>query len=439
MMGTRRTSIHTLAIVLLTLVVVVAVHTQAQALTVRTDRPSYLPGDTVVASGTAPANSWVGVSIMNPAGKEIDFKLVQAGADGTYRAEFKLPTQLPYGDWTAGTYTVKAWLGTVTATTTFTLAPGARIYGRVVDTKGSPVADAEIAIVETGVSTRSRVDGVFELHTLPGNATIRVAKTGYIAVEKSVRLALGDNDIGTIAIQALDEVVATLSSKVATLETRVAQLEKTLSDIQKTLQDISTAIGRLATKDDVVGARNDILAALRPISTDLAAVKGDVAAIKSDVAAAKSDLATVKSDVAAVKGAMATKSDVEAVRTAVADLNTALKSVSDAVTAARGDITKVRTDVLDAVASAVNAARDASAKADDAKRSADAAKSSADAAVSGINAVRGDVANIKATVADTSGAVSGVYTLVVVALVFAVIGAAASIYMLLRLSKALGK
>ncbi|MCX8168037.1 MAG: carboxypeptidase regulatory-like domain-containing protein [Ignisphaera sp.] len=413
--------------------------TVAQALTVSVDKPTYIPGETVVVSGTAPAGSWVGVSVVNPAGEEVDYRMVQADAAGRYTASVKLPSRLPYAKWVAGEYTVYAYLGAATASAKFVLSAGSRAVGRVVDAKGSPVADAEIVVVETGDLARSRADGSFELYTAPGTVTIRVSKPGYTRVERRVTLALGDNDLGTIAIQALDEVVATLSTRIATLEAKVAQLEKTLSDIQKTLQDISTAIGRLATKDDVVGARNDILAALRPISTDLATVKSDVAAIKSDVAAAKSDLATVKSDVAAVKGAMATKSDVEAVRTAVADLNTALKSVSDAVTAARGDITKVRTDVLDAVASAVNAARDASAKADDAKRSADAAKSSADAAVSGINAVRGDVANIKATVADTSGAVSGVYTLVVVALVFAVIGAAASIYMLLRLSKALGK
>lgn len=427
-------------LLLLTLLVAVAVApVVAQALTVSTDKRTYIPGETVVVSGTAPAGSWVGIAVVNPAGREVDYRMVQADAAGRYTASVKLPSKLPYADWIAGEYTVYAYLGATRAAATFILSAGSKAIGRVVDAKGNPVADAEVLVVETGDLARSRADGSFELYTSPGTVTVRVSKPGYTRAEKTVTLALGDNDLGTIAIQPLDEVVAALSGRVATLETKVAQLEKTLTDIQKILTDISTAIGRLATKDDVTSAKNDILNALKPISADLAAVKSDAAAIKSDLAA-------VKSDVAAVKAAMATKSDVEAVKAAIGDLNaavrdvaTAVKGVGDAVTAARGDITKVRTDVLDAVASAVNAARDAAAKADDAKRSADAAKSSADAAVSGINAVKGDVSAIKSGVADTSGAVSGIYTLVIVALVFAVIGAATSIFMLLRLSKALAK
>ncbi|MEM4613551.1 MAG: carboxypeptidase regulatory-like domain-containing protein [Ignisphaera sp.] len=410
-----------------------------QALTVSTDKRTYIPGETVVVSGTAPAGSWVSIAVVSPAGKEVDYRMVQADAAGRYTVSIKLPSKLPYADWIAGEYTVYAYLGASRVATTFILSAGSRAFGKVVDARGNPVADAEILVVETGDLARSRADGSFELYTSPGTVTVRVSKPGYTRAEKTVTLALGDNDLGTIAIQPLDEVVAALSSRVAQLEEKVAQLDKTLADIGKTLQDISAAIGKLATKDDVTSAKNDILNALKPLSTDLSAVKSDVAAIKSDLAA-------VKSDVAAVKGAMATKSDVEAVKTAIGDLNTAVrdvatavKGVSDAVTAVRGDVTKVRTDVLDAVASAVNAARDAATKADDAKKSADAAKSSADAAVSGINAVKGDVAAIKSSVADTSGTVSGIYTLVIVTLVFAVIGAATSIYILLRLSKALAK
>lgn len=403
-----------------------------QALTVSTDKRTYIPGETVVVSGTAPAGSWVGIAVVSPAGKEVDYRMVQADAAGRYTVSIKLPSKLPYADWIAGEYTVYAYLGASRVATTFILSAGSRAFGKVVDARGNPVADAEILVVETGDLARSRADGSFELYTSPGTVTVRVSKPGYTRAEKTVTLALGDNDLGTIAIQPLDEVVAALSSRVAQLEEKVAQLDKTLADIGKTLQDISAAIGKLATKDDVASAKNDILNALKPLSTDLSAVKSDVAAIKSDLAA--------------VKGAMATKSDVEAVKTAIGDLNTAVrdvatavKGVSDAVTAVRGDVTKVRTDVLDAVASAVNAARDAATKADDAKKSADAAKSSADAAVSGINAVKSDVAAIKSSVADTSGTVSGIYTLVIVTLVFAVIGAATSIYILLRLSKALAK
>ncbi|MEM4844510.1 MAG: carboxypeptidase regulatory-like domain-containing protein [Ignisphaera sp.] len=433
-----------LTLLLLALLVAAAIApVVGQALTVSTDKPTYIPGETVVVSGTAPAGSWVGIAVVSPAGKEVDYRMVQADAAGRYTVSIKLPSKLPYADWIAGEYTVYAYLGASRVATTFILSAGSRAFGKVVDARGNPVADAEILVVETGDLARSRADGSFELYTSPGTVTVRVSKPGYTRVEKTVTLALGNNDLGTIAIQPLDEVVAALSSRVAQLEAKVAQLDeilvdigKTLEvvaalssrvaqleakvaqldeilvDIGKTLQDISAAIGRLATKDDVTSAKNDILNALKPLSTDLSAVKSDVAAIKTAI---------------------------EGLNTAVRDVATAVKDVSDAVIAVRGDVTKVRTDVLDAVASAVNAARDAATKADDAKKSADAAKSSADAVVSDINAVKGDVAAIKSSVADTSGTVSGIYTLVIVTLVFAVIGAATSIYILLRLSKALAK
>ncbi len=433
-----RKSTSTITLLLLALLIAVA-PIAAQAITVATDKHIYIPGETVIVSGTAPANSWVGISVVNPAGKEVDYKMVQADPTGRYTTSIKLPSKLPYADWIAGEYTVYAYLGATRVATTFILSAGSRAVGKVVDAKGNPVADAEILVVETGDFAKSRADGSFELYTSPGTVTVRVSKPGYTRVERTVTLVLGDNDLGTIAIQPLDEIVAQLSGRVSELETRIAQLDKTLASIEKTLQDISAAIGRLATKDDVTNAKNDILNALKPLSSDLATVKSDVATIKSD-------LATVKSDVAAVKGAMATKSDVEAIKATISDLDkavkdvsTAVKGVSDAVTAVRGDITKVRTDILDAVASAVNTARDAAIKADEAKRSADAAKSSADTAVSGVNAIRSDVAAVKGTTAEVSGTVSGVYTLVIVTLVFAVIGAATSIYILLRLSKALAK
>ena len=173
-------------IVALALVLAVTPVVLAQALTVNTDKRSYLPGDVLVVYGTAPASSWVGISIINPVGKEVDYKMVQAGPDNTYRATFNLPAQLPYGDWIAGEYTVKAWLGAVTATTTFTLAPGSRVLGRVVDTKGNPVAGAEVTIVETGAKTTTAADGSFTLYAAPGTYTIRVSKIGYKTAEVKV-------------------------------------------------------------------------------------------------------------------------------------------------------------------------------------------------------------------------------------------------------------
>jgi len=195
-----------LTIALLALVLVAPVAVFAQALTVATDKKAYIPGETVVVTGTAPAGSWVGISVVNPAGKEVDYKMVQADAAGKFSTTFKLPSKLPYGDWVAGEYTVVAYLGSVTASAKFVLSPGAKAVGKVVDAKGNPVADAEILVVETGDYAKSKADGTFELYTTPGTVTVRVSKAGYVSVEKAVTLVAGENDLGVVTLTSLEDV-----------------------------------------------------------------------------------------------------------------------------------------------------------------------------------------------------------------------------------------
>jgi archaellum component FlaC len=432
----------------LALLVAVAPVALAQALTVYTDKPSYLPGDVLVVYGTAPAGSWVGISIINPVGKEVDFKMVQAGPDNTYRTTFNLPTQLPYGDWVAGTYTVKAWLGAVTATTTFTLAPGSRVLGRVVDTKGRPIEGAEVAIVETGAKTTTGADGSFVLYAAPGSYTIRVSKAGYRTVERSVTLVLGDNDVGTVTLTSYEEIVEALERRVSQLENQVAQLSQTLEQlvgkISADLDTVKNSLATLLTKVDslskaVADLSSKVDAAVAAISEKVDSVGRAVADLRTVVDGISKTLATVSSDVKAVSSKVDTvsgkvdtvSSKVDVLRTTVdaisgtlktvaeklSTVDTTLTSVMDTVNAVKSDVAGIKTDVAD-VKGVVRTDIPA-LKTDVAGLKSDVAGLKTDVA-----AVKSDVATVKSDVAalkDLPGKVDTTSAATYVAIVFALL------------------
>lgn len=322
----------------------------AQTLTITLDKTTYIPGDTVYVSGTAPANQYVSISVVNPNGKEVDFKVVVSDSQGKYSTTIKLPSTLPYGDWVAGTYTVTAYLGATTASTTFVLSPGARVTGKVVDTKGNPIEGAEVKIVETGDKATTAADGTFTLYTTPGTYTLSVSKPGYVSVQTSVTLTTGDNKVGTITLTSLEELVKALETKVASLEQTVLKLQSDLTTLQQNimskLTEISDGVGGLSKKVDTLTTTvntikanlDDALSSLKTISTDISTVKSDVAGIKASLAALsdtvgkltptieqlRTDITGLKTDVASVK------TDVTSVKNVVSGLEGSIKSAIDA-------------------------------------------------------------------------------------------------------------
>ena len=75
-------------------------------------------------------------------------------------------------------------------------AQGATLRGVVTDAKTTtPVADAQVAIVELARTTRTGADGRFEFRNLPaGKYTLTVSTIGYIFVRRPVRGGRGGHD-----------------------------------------------------------------------------------------------------------------------------------------------------------------------------------------------------------------------------------------------------
>jgi flagellin-like hook-associated protein FlgL len=84
----------------------------AQVTAVSTDATSYMPGDTVTISGTAPADALVALQVTNPMGTSILMSTVTADSTGAFTRTFKLAD-----DVTEGTYTVSASYGGAAAKT----------------------------------------------------------------------------------------------------------------------------------------------------------------------------------------------------------------------------------------------------------------------------------------------------------------------------------
>jgi len=359
-----------IAVLLTVLIAVTGVAVVAQALTVKTDKDVYMPGETVVVSGTTVPGAPVGIAAYNPVGTTVFFKMVTAGADGKFTTTIKIPKTIPYEDWVYGKYTVEAKVGTTTATTTFTLAAAALIVGTVVDEEGVPVANAEVMIKETGVSVLTGKDGKFVLSTDVGTWTLVVSKAGYLSTEKVVTVGVGTNDVGVITItslesivtklsaevKALSEAVSELSTKVEALEAQVpalAEISNKLDTLGKSLEALSNAVAELSTKVDTlnkavadvsakVGAVDTKVSDLSKTVNDLsksisaldASVKDALGKVTSTLDALRVDITGLRSDLKTVSdklGTLATKSDVDAVSKAVADVSAKVGGVSGAV------------------------------------------------------------------------------------------------------------
>ena len=342
----------------------------APKLSVVIDKDVYIPGETVLVSGTTVPRATVSITVYNPVGTMVFFKMVTADADGKYSVSIKTPKTIPYEHWVYGTYTVEARVGTTTATTKFTLAAAALIVGTVVDEKGAPVPNAEVMIKETGVSVLTGKDGKFEIFTDVDTWTLVVSKAGYISTEEVVTVSVGTNDVGVITITSLEGVVVKLSAEVEALSKSVselsariealeaqvpalAEISDKLDALEESLGALSNAVAELSSKVDTVSKAvadvstkvsgvdakvSDLSKAVNDLSKTVSALDASVKdalgkvtatldALRVDITGLRSDLKTVSDKL----GTLATKSDVDAVSNAVAGVDAKVGGVSGTV------------------------------------------------------------------------------------------------------------
>jgi len=261
----------------------------AQTLTVTTDKNVYSPGETIIVSGNAVANTDVTVKLLNPNGELVDISFATSSATGTYSVTFKTPAQMPTGKWILGTYTVEAYMAGQTASKTITIQQLIAVTGKVVDAKGSPISDAKVTIGT--VSTTTGTDGSFII-SLPaeGTYTITITKVGYYKYEGSVTAKIGTTDIGTITLKSLEDAIAALESRVSALENQVNSLNNQISLLTKQISALNSS---LADANAKIATLTTQLQQLTTISTTVSDLTKTINTLKSSVDALQGTIATL--------------------------------------------------------------------------------------------------------------------------------------------------
>jgi archaellum component FlaC len=244
----------------------------AQMLTVTTDKDFYGPGERIVVSGTAVPNADVTVQLFNPNNELVAMDYARSGADGKYSMSFVIPAQLPTGKWILGTYTVRAFVAGAEAKKTITIGLKVVVAGKVVDSKGAPIAGATVTVGPASATTGA--DGAFEVSlAAEGTYAIKVEKAGYYAYSGTVTAKVGVNDVGTIALTSYED-------KIGELESRIASLEKSISDLQKSVSDLTAKVSGLASTVDKLSSTLDT------VKKDLESAKSDINNLRGTVAIA---------------------------------------------------------------------------------------------------------------------------------------------------------
>jgi methyl-accepting chemotaxis protein len=258
----------------------------AQMLTVTTDKDFYGPGERIVVSGTAVPNADVTVQLFNPNNELVAMDYARSGADGKYSMSFVIPAQLPTGKWILGTYTVRAFVAGAEAKKTITIGLKVVVAGKVVDSKGAPIAGATVTVGPASATTGA--DGAFEVSlAAEGTYAIKVEKAGYYAYSGTVTAKVGVNDVGTIALTSYEDKIGELEKRIVNLENSISDLQKSVSDLTAKVSGLASTVDKLsstldAVKKDLESAKSDIkdLRATVAIATDL---KKSVEALTSTV------------------------------------------------------------------------------------------------------------------------------------------------------------
>jgi len=274
-----RAKITTLSFFLLAFCLILAPAAMAATLTVTTNADVYAPGETIVVSGSAVANTDVTVQLLNPNSQLVDIDYVTSGSDGSYSISFKIPSNMPTGQWIYGTYIVKAFMGAQTATKTITIQLKIAVTGKVVDSTGVGVSGATVTVGTSTAATAA--DGTFTV-SLPaeGTYTIKVTKTGYYPYTGTVTAAIGTTNVGTIPLTSYEDKIADLEKQISNLNKAIDDLKSKVDSLSSSLQSANNEISSL--KSAIQQLQNTVAMATN-LKSSVDALQSTVNSLKSSV------------------------------------------------------------------------------------------------------------------------------------------------------------
>jgi prefoldin subunit 5 len=329
-------------------ILVFLVAATALAQQVSLNKTEFSPGETVVVYGRAVAGAEITVQVWK-GDRLIDIRKTTAGADGSFTVSIPLPPTIPYGLWTEyGTYTVRVYVGgNLVAELSFELRPLGGITGIVVDENGNPLANAEVTVVEAGVTVYTDASGRFTVSVEPGEYTVVVSKPNYRSAKLTATVELREVvDLGTIVLTSFDYLIARLETQLSSLAEDVSRLEATVTELSAAVEQLRASFeeavagltDRVAGLEDTIG---QLEAALRELQSALETVSAQVAGLADRISAIEEALGG-KADVATVERLSGSVAELERrlsdLVSRVEDLAASLSDLRDAVSTLEGRV-----------------------------------------------------------------------------------------------------
>ena len=308
---------------LLALLVVLAApaYSATVTLTVSTDKPSYVLGETVTITGTvkvdtaAKANVLVNVEVTDPSGTLRHADVVKTGSDGSFTTSFRLAETLP-----TGTYTVKAVYAGVSKTTTFTVSavPTFTIaltpetiavpqgFYETVNVQLEAVAGYGYNVTLSATAVEGLSVSFTKATGVPGFESIAVVAASLDAAKGTYTVVIeATGKDGTVASKNLTVTVVDAPPAIAELNETVSKLETDLSSLKEELSSLKLDVDALKdTTSSLTTRLLNIETAIESLSNDVSSLKEDVSGLKESVSSLSDSLSSLSSTVSDVQGAV---------------------------------------------------------------------------------------------------------------------------------------
>lgn len=296
----------------------------AEAITVATDKDSYVLGETILISGTATPNAAITIRLYNPAGALVAIEQAMSDPTGAYVAKI-----ITSKAWVEGIYTLKV----TDSMSGLTAEKKLILIKEIVPPKPPvPLVTLQVSISVPSMIQSGDTAKAFVLFTYAGKTIDPDIKSAIIVDPKGTKISVKPaikrietgwysleyrvTDTGIYGIQIAATAEDTDGNGQATFQvvpklataTDVADLKKAITDssdaISKKLDSVQKAItdSIKATEDKITTAVSDAQKALaKAVDDSKTAITG---AVSSAQAAISGAVAGVKTDVGALKGTL---------------------------------------------------------------------------------------------------------------------------------------
>jgi len=299
---------------------------------------------------------------------------------------------------------------------------------------------------KTGIYVPALEPGVYEIslaYIEPGadpSKPPNVSRAGFVYVVNNVsRLATSDklDSVASQLTNKMDNLASSVASTLDTFQRTVSsKLDAVASDLKSKMDAVSNSISSIATKLDSISSQvNSINETVSGVASDVSSIKSDVGNIKSSVNSIANALSDLQNAVSTIKSAADTiNTNVGRLSTTLDSIRSDVNSVSNKVDVLSGKVDTVSekidslNNVLVTVTSAINSV----------DKKVGNVSSVVNTIATEVNKLHGELTTVSSNLGNKIDSAAGtLQTYIIITLVLAVVGAAASIYAVVQLGRKL--